>query len=283
MLRLRSLIIIVVVAAMSAACITFQEQTISYRHDVERDQLLIHSTYVGIYGDGRFGGYEDDAPGVLTVEEQDELASAALGQKLYFFDNWSLVLDMDEVRRQLQKPTGSFGSELDRIADKAKRELWNTLIENVTMSGGPFYLDRANRLCAVQRVTVTNLSGVIRALNALWQPYVRSVAVEDPDWASRAITIEPVLTFTGNQLTIRYPGYAGEDETTPGGVVRAFNVGGIVTLVVGRPDASRVTITKTVETDYLPNAVGFVQQRVGIARDFNPVVDADRFFSSAGR
>ena len=204
MSRLPSLSI-VAVAVLSSACITFQEQTIAYRHDVERDRLLIHTTYVGIHGDGRFGWSEDDPEG-LTVEEQEELASAALGQQLFVFDNWTRVLDMDEIRGQLARPARSFGSELDRSADKAKRELWNTLIENVTMSGGPFYLDRANRLCAVQRVTVTNLSGVIRALNALWQPYVRSVAVEDPDWASRAITVEPVLAFTGNQLTMRYPG-----------------------------------------------------------------------------
>jgi len=282
MFRLRSLSI-ATVAVMSTACITFQEQTISYRHDMESDRLLIYSTYVGIHGDGHFGWSDDDDPGGLTLEEQDELTSAALGQQLYLFDNWIPVLDMEEVRRQLRSPAGSFVSELDRLADKARRELWNVLVDNVTISGGPFYLDPANRLCAVQRVTVTNLSAVVSALNASWQPYVRSVAVDDPDWASRAVTIEPVLTFTGNRLTIRYPGYADEHETSLGGVVGVLNTGGIVTLVVGRSETSRVTITKTVETDYLPNAVGFVRQRVGITKAFDPGLDADRFFAAARR
>ena len=279
---LRSLSI-VAVAVLSAACITFQEQTISYRHDVEHDRLLVHSTYVGIHGDGRFGAFEDDDPDGLTVEEQDELASAALGQQLYFFDNWIRVLDMEDVGRQLARPSRSWAAELDRIADKARREWWRVLVENVTISGGPFYLDPANRLCAVQRVTVTNLSAVVGAFNASWRPFVRSVAVEDPDWASRAITIEAVMAFTGNQLTIRYPSDTGENESSLGDVVRAFKEGGIMTLVVGRPSSSRVTITKSVESGYLPNAVGFVRQRLGIAKKFDPVVDADRFLSSAGR
>ena len=279
---LRSLAISIV-ALISGGCITFQEQSISYAHDVESDRLLVHSTYVGIYGDGLFGSYEGDDPYGLTFEEQNELTLAASGQQMYFFDNWIQVLDLNEVRRQLADPPGAFVSRRDRAADQARRELLKVVIDNVTISKGPFYLDSADRLCAVQRMTVTNLSAVIKVLNASWRPYVRSVAAQDPDWASRAITIESVLAFTGNQLTVRYPGYTEDPGIKPEDVSRVFNDAGIVTLVVGRSDAERVTVTKTIERGYLPNAVGFVRQRFGIATEFDPALDAERFFAGAGR
>jgi len=271
------------IALMSVACITFQEQSISYRHDVERDRLLVHSTYVGIYGDGLFGLPEEDDPYGLTREEQDELTLVASGQQMYFFDNWNQVLDLDDVRRQLANPPGTFVSQRERAADQARRELLKVLADNVTMSKGPFYLDSAARLCAVQRMTVTNLTAVIKVLNASWQPYVRSVAVEDPDWASRAITLETVLAFAGNQLVVRYPGHTEDPGLMPADVSRVFNEAGIVTLVVGRPDAARVTVTKTVEAGYVPNAVGFVRHRFGIATHFDPALDAERFFTETGR
>jgi hypothetical protein len=282
MFRLRSLAISIV-ALMSSACITFQEQSISYRYDVDSDRLLVHSIYAGIYGDGLFGSPEEDDPYGLTGDEEDELVWAASGQQMFFFDNWSQVLDLDEARRQLANPAGAVVSQRDRAADQARRELLRALADNVTMSKGPFYLDSAGRLCAVQRMTVRNLSAVIKVLNASWQPYVRSVAVEDPDWASRAITIDSVLAFTGNQLVVRYPGWAEDPGTIPGDVSRVFNEAGIVTLVVGRPDAARVTVTRTMETRYLPNAVGFVRQRFGIATRFDPALDAARFFTGTGR
>jgi hypothetical protein len=71
--------------SVSSGCITYQEQTIAYRHDTIRNSLDVYSIYTGIHGDGTFSG-EEDLPMNLAASEEDQLRSTVLGQRIFFFE-----------------------------------------------------------------------------------------------------------------------------------------------------------------------------------------------------
>jgi hypothetical protein len=278
---LRAFILIASLAATTAACITFEEQTMSYHHDVAGDRLLIYTTYSGIYGDERFGASAED-PGTLTPDEEEDLLSVVAGRRIYFFDSWTRVIDLDELGRQLSAPAKVPVSTLDRAANEAKRTLWATLVANVTISNGPLYLDRRGRLAGVQRVTIVNLRATITTINRALHAYALSLAMEDPEWSERASTIGQWLAFDGNEFTLRYPrdGETGNPFSLPG---LAPPDQPIITRIYGTPDGTRVTVTAPVAGRYIPNAVTFIEKRVGLESQFDPEIDAAMFFAGKCR
>jgi hypothetical protein len=252
---------------LSAGCITFEQQTLTYQRRVAEDRLLIYNVYTGIYGDSE--GSEEAVPAELSQREQQELTAAVRGRQAYFFDNWIQAIDLDELEAQLRAGPDPDLSPSKRRADDAEREAWAALVKNMSISNGPFFQDEAGRLCAVQRITISNLSETLRLLNVALTEYASAQSADDPAWL-HALGTREWLTFDGNRFTFRYP----SDEGDAGDRVR--------TRVVGSIDAPRVTLTGRVRDRYRPNALEFVGSRFGIQSPFDPREDADRFFASAG-
>jgi hypothetical protein len=268
---------VLAVMLASVGCITFEEQTMSYEHDPEHDRLRVHTTYIGVFGDGLFSESDEMPANELTPEEKDELLAAARGQQIYFFDNLDRVIDLVELRGQLAMPAPPFAASADRAVADAKRAVWNSLLANATISNGPFYLDSRGRLCAVQRMTIVNLSSVVKAVNRALRLQAAALADEDPEWSREAVAVSEWLVFEGNRFTVRYPRDNGHSSFAfPGALGPGASV---VTRVFGDFDARRVTVSNRVEGRFVPNAIGFVRQHIGLELKFDAVLDADRFFS----
>lgn len=260
----------VVAAALSTACITFQEQTLTYRHDTARNVLQVYTTYVGIHG--------DSVAGDLTSAEEGQLLNAAFGDQIFFFGNWISVLDLDELRSELALPPPSSASTAVRQSVAARRRLWGLLVANTSLSNGPFYTDDAGRLCAAQRMTVTNVGMVLEALNSAWQPWARVEAERDPEWGRAALSIREVLSLDGNRLTISYPGNIHDLDHEIARAWAPTSEGGVIRFVFGDSSAPLVSLNAAVEKQSDTNAIEFTRSAIGIARSFDPRADAARFF-----
>ena len=274
MASLQSRAMFLAVAAFSAGCITFEQQTVSYRHDPGRDVLLVQIVYSGIHGDATHeSGVGVTTPGLTEVEQAD-LVEAVRGNQIYLFDSWLPVFDLDALCLELAERAYGAPDE----AELARREFWRLLAANVRISNGPFYLDGQGRLSAVQHIRITNLGAVVRSANRFWAVETEALLMEAPEWEPAARIDQPVQ-FVGNQLILRYP--AGEE--VPGqrrwldaGVLKVAD--GVATLTLGSPTASRVTFVTPSAGRYVGNAVEFVRQHFGLDAGFDPKADADALF-----
>jgi len=271
--------IILAVAAFSAGCISFDQQTVSYQHDTARDQLRVHIVYAGIHGDTALTpGVRPGATG-LTEAQQADLLDVVHGRQIYLFDNWPPIVDLDALCNELAEPMTSDVSDEVRVAEVALRDWWTLLAANVQISNGPFYIDGTGRLSAVQRIVISNLGAVVKSANRAWARQAEAWLLDAPEWEWAARIGEP-FRITGNQLILRYPAgdeSPGERRWLDGGILNI--VGGMATLTLGSPEAPRVTFVTPSADYYQPNAVEFVRQRFGLAAHFDPRVDADSFFS----
>lgn len=264
------------VIAFSAGCITFEQQTVSYLHDATRDRLLVHIIHSGIHGDAR--------PTDLTEAEQADLLEAVQGRQVYLFDNWLPVVDLDALCIDLADPVNLHVSEAAQEAEIALRDWRALLAVNIQISNGPFYVDGAGHLSAVQHVTVSNVRALVQSGNRVWRQQAEARLIDEPDepeWMVAASIAEPVQ-LNGNQLVFRYPAEGelpGERRWLDAGVLNVVN--GVATLTLGSPAAPRVTFATHPKHSYQPTAVEFVRQRFGLAERFDSKADADAFFSGA--
>jgi hypothetical protein len=151
----------------------------------------------------------------------------------------------------------------------------------MTITNGPFFQDQSGRLCAVQHVTIVNLTETLKLLNVGLTWYAAALAEEDPLWSAQAATIREWLAFDGNLFTVRYPREGESPLLFPNPPLDAGNL--IKTQRFGAVDAKRVTVNERVEGRYIPNAVAFVKARFGLSAEFDPQQDADSFFGSTSR
>ena len=80
-------------------CLEFEDQTLTYRYDAGTDTLRIFQDYHGIFG-------ADDAAKVTPAEEE-QLDSVLKGQRTFFFANWILEYNREQLREflgQLKDP-----------------------------------------------------------------------------------------------------------------------------------------------------------------------------------
>ena len=269
--------ILLAVAAFSASCISFDQQTVSYQHDTARDQLRVHIVYSGIRGGTASTPAMRTRATGLTEAEQMDLLDVVRGRQIYLFDSWPPIVDLDALCNELAEPMTADVSDAVRLAEIALRDWWTMLTTNVQISNGPFYLDGAGRLSAVQRIVISNPGAVVKSANRAWARQADAWLLDAPEWEWAARIDEP-FRIMGNQLILRYPAgdeSPGERRWLDGGILNI--VDGMATLTLGSPAAPRVTFVTPSAGNYQPNAVEFVRQRFGLAEHFDPKADADSF------
>ncbi len=235
--------ILLSVAALSAGCISFDQQTVSYQHDTARDQLRVHIVYAGIHGDTALTpGVRPGATG-LTEAQQADLSRRRPGQADLSLRQLAANVDLDALCNELAEPMQADVSDAVQVAEIAVRD-WLRSAANVQISNGPFYIDGAGRLSAVQRITISNLGAVVRSANRAWTRQAEAWLLDAPEWEWAARIGEP-FRITANQLVLRYPAgdeFPGERRWLDGGVLNV--VDGMATLTLGSPAAPRVTLSR---------------------------------------
>ena len=135
---------------------------------------------------------------------------------MYLFDSWLPIVDLDGLCEDLGEPMDPDAPEAIQRAEIALREWWSLLAQNVQISNGPFYIDGAGKLSAVQHIAISNLSAVVKSANRAWSLQAEAWLMTAPEFEIAAKIAEP-LTIAGNQLTLRFP--AGDEppgERDPG-------------------------------------------------------------------
>jgi len=261
----------VAVVALSAGCISFDQQTVSYQHDAAHDRLRVQIVYSGIYG--------DTLATRLTAAEETDLLEVVQGRQVYLFDGWLPIVDLDELCIEPGEPVSPHASEASRRAEFALRDWRALLAVNTQISNGPFYVDVAGRLSAVQHITISNVRALVEAGNRTWRQQAEARLMDAPEWTVAASIAEPVQ-LDRNQLILRYPAedeLPGERRWLDAGILSVVDA--VATLTLGSPAAPRVAFVTPSANHYQPNAVEFVRYRVGLAAHFDPRADADSFFS----
>jgi len=161
-------------------CLEFEEQSMSYRYDEKTDTLYIFQDYRGI---------TTDSGGRLSADEVQQLESVLKTQRTFFFANWILEYNREELlkhRKELKNPPADETSKLNEEERKKYVELLDLALANVKVENGPFYFDTEKRLCGVQKVTVQKLSELIRSANSIIPLAVKDSIKDEENVALKA-------------------------------------------------------------------------------------------------
>lgn len=288
------------------ACINFESQSVSFRHLPDKDTLLIFQQYNGITGSKAEG---------ISDEEILQLDSVVNRARTFFFSNWILEYDRDEAIKRMEA-LGKPADPDDRVADPALRERLRAfnklLVDNITIHNGPFFLDSQGKLCAIQKVTVQNLSKILAAANrSIRDAVLVELNAEGFDSLSgeskhllRQFSAgdQPFIQFEGNRLTFRWPmdpkdvvgllirsnTKEGEEEKfwfpnfAKGGLEFAY-VKDQAIFSLGSKDApfTHLLAKSLGETKYRPNVVAHVSEKYKIQAGLEPDKMRDAFFGLA--
>jgi hypothetical protein len=270
-------------------CLEFERQTMSFRHDAATDTLYIFQDYQGIFG--------VDDPARLTEAETNQLASVMQGERTFFFNNWIAEYNRDGLREKQRTPKGEL--DANDIYEATIRALVETALANVRVENVGFYLNREQRLCGAQRVTVKNVSQVLAALNRVLRFVARDEAAKEdktPEEKQRLLAFgtrgEKALRLEGNRLEIRWPvteeDYRSFRDRTPQG--RAFQAAGgvmtctdgVIVLTLGKPEATSVSLTLPYsDKPYVGNSLAEAR-KYGIKETFDAAGSATAFLSGPG-
>jgi hypothetical protein len=136
-------------------CLEFKRQSMLFRHDAATDTLCIFQDYQGIFG--------AENPALLTEAEREQMASVMQQERTFFFANWIAEYNRKLFLEKQQTPKGEL--DADEACEASFRAVLGVTLANVKVENVGFYLNRENRLCGAQRVTVKNVSKVLAALN----------------------------------------------------------------------------------------------------------------------
>lgn len=207
MLKMLRSFVAVGLALLSAGCLEFQQQTLTYRYDLKTDTFRIFQVYEGIFG--------GDQPSGLSEKEQEELQSVLSGHRTFFFSNWIMEYDRDQARKELDslgKPEAGQDAKDDPAARSRRQSFFRLLLDNVDVENGGFYLDGRHRLCGVQRITITRFSSLVASANEQIRDLLRAEANREkvtPEaralYLKSATQQQPFLAIEGNRLHLRLP------------------------------------------------------------------------------
>ncbi len=198
-------IVLLGIAVSQTACIEFNRQTMAYRHDVKTDTLYIFQDYRGIYG--------ADKKETLSKNEITQIESVINSERTFFFANWILEFNRDQLRNWLEKtPDPPLTKDSERAAHRQFVELLRLLLDNVKVENGSFYLDNAEQLAGTQRVTVKNFSRIVKAANGtlravlLAQVESDSINVDKVKLYRAAVTNRlEFIRIDGNRISFDFP------------------------------------------------------------------------------
>jgi len=277
-----------------AGCLEFEDQTLTYRYDPGTDTLRIFQDYHGIFG--------ADAAAKVTPAEEEQLDSVLKGQRTFFFANWILEYNREQLRELLQElKDPQKRKELTEIASARFEKLLTLAVENVRVENNGFYFDAKARLCGSQQVTVTQVTKLIASGNEVVREMIKAEAGKQEISAEeKAILLKAeagagdFIKIQGSALTVRVPmaprEYAemmdpGSSDARlltefrrQGGSITTTN--DMVTFSLGAPTNAVTALTLPMaKNPYVPNAVDAVRKRASILEKFDPASAARAFLN----
>ena len=310
----RPLLAAVVLPFLPNSCIEFTRQSLSYRHDAPKDQLLVFLAYDGVYGTS--GGTSlDDA-------ETGQLRSVMDGERAFFFSNWIFEFSRADLEEAVEDAKAS--QEPLTPGEQATVELCRTALDCVKVVNGPLYIGTGDRLCGCQYLTVNGLSRLVGAANESINAHVRETAIDELQgnplpsaasaeaWKDAAGRDHEWIRADGNRITVRIPltygdyvegrkrivgdmmsAFQGEDATLESAwqTMRPWLEGmasgavylyedGCLEVRLGHPGERITTLTMTVTDSYHANAVEHVRETYGLSENVDLERLRDDFFST---
>lgn len=277
-------------------CLDYGRQTLTYRYDVKSDTLRIFQVYQGIFG-------EDQQVG-LSAKELDQLQSVLSGQRTFFFANWILEYDRDQMRKGLEnlnKPDASHDPAM-----RARQEtFFKLLLDNVRVENGAFYLDGHGKLCGTQLVTVSRFSSLVAAANVEIRDLLKLEATQEKVSAEeREIYLkfaeqpQPCIIMEGNQLRLRIPMTRASFEKSYGPKTNSAKQqdefkqqGGKIAFAdnemkwsIGTPSDQVTALTLPVsEKPYIANALEAVKSRAVVHEKMDIIAATKAFMGATGK
>ena len=273
-------------------CLEFEDQTLTYRYDAGTDTLRIFQDYHGIFG-------ADDTAKV-TDAEVDQLDSVLKGQRTFFFANWILEYNREQLRELLQElKDPQKRKEMTEAASVRFEKLLTLAVDNVRVENNGFYFDAKGRLCGSQKVTVTQVTKFIAAGNDAVREMIKAEAAKPETSAEdKAVLLKAeagpgnFIQLEGSALTVRMPmtprAYAemmdpGSNDARllaefrrQGGRITVTN--DLATFGFGAPTNAVSTLTLPMaKKPYVPNAADAVRKRTRIRDKFDPASAARAF------
>ena len=166
----------------------------------------------------------------------------------------------------------------------------------MTIENGPFYPNKNNHLSATQKVTIRNVSKIIRESNAAIRTSILhgdspfgGFDEGDPNielLEKSAHAKMEYLTLNGQQLRYRLPMTRENFRKMDRNDVKPFLNAGVTiehkdnlfVVTVGKVKATETSISVSIpETAYQPNATGTVRNRYGLAKEFDPTKARAKF------
>ena len=277
-------------------CLEFEDQTLTYRYDASTDTLRIFQDYHGIFG-------ADDVAKV-TDAEVEQLDSVLKGQRTFFFANWILEYNREQLRElleQLKDPQKRKEMKLSEPASAGYEKLLTLALDNVRVENNGFYFDAKGRLCGSQKVTVTQVTKLIAAGNDALREMIKAEAGKQETSAEdKAVLLkaeaglEDFIQLQGSALTVRVPMTPREyaEMMDPGSsdarlLTEFRRQGGRITMTndlatfgLGAPTKAVTALTLPMSKQhYVPNAVDAVRKRASIREEFDPASAARAFLN----
>lgn len=273
-------------AMLSAGCLDFKEQTVTYRYDSETDTLRVFQEYRGIFGDSQTD--------TLTKAELEELNSVVSSERTFFFANWMWELNREELAGKLDAFNKRSVEERTPSAI-ATAALQRQILDALRVKNGAAYFDAHGRLSAVQQVTLTHVTALIAAANDFLAETFRTEASNPKMAASkreryiRALEEHrEYIVRRGHAFFVRLPVTREEFDDSYSDLERLSN-GGInvvfandeMTWQIGVPSDVVTAVTMPVSrADYVPNAVASFRRCVTVLDSFDPSEEKRGFLST---
>jgi hypothetical protein len=229
----------------------------------------------------------------VTEAEVEQLDSVLKGQRTFFFANWILEYNREQLRElleQLKDPQKR--KEMTETASARFEKLLTLALDNVRVENNGFYFDAKGRLCGSQKVTVTQVTKLIAAGNDAFREMIKAEAGKQetsPEHKAALLKAEAgpenFIQLQGSALTVRVPmtprEYAemmdpGNSDARlltefrrQGGSITTTN--DLVTFGLGAPTNVVTALTLPMaKNPYVPNAVDAVRKRASIREKFDP-------------
>jgi hypothetical protein len=236
----------------------------------------------------------------LSSEEETQIESVLKGQRTFFFTNWILEFNREDVEQTLaglKDPGIRSRKNLSGPAAEKLETLLRLLLENVRIENGPFYLDARQRLCGVQTVTITNVTPLIATANEVL-PGVCSAEATGKEPAKAAPLLDfashprPFVQLDGNSLVFQWPTTREEyeegfGERAPGAeqrrkLLQSSFANGVATIRVGNASdrISKLSLDFS-KVPYTPNLIAPAKQKYRVLESFEPVSAAGKFLLQA--
>lgn len=287
------------VLLLLCSCVDFDEQTVYFFYDKQKDELHLLVLYQGIHSNENVAESKKDLTKFVTTDWEIAIHS------------WIGHITKEEIKETIN----------DENTPVAAKKLITFFLENITVTNGKFFHDKDKRLCGYQIVTIKNTSKHIELLNKLIsesvpeqinkneEPFgelnnelnkksidlITTAARKNHQWIklvgqsiqfSFPISDEDfVKTKTALLEVLKYyeeEGYKNIGDYFSRNEIAFTRDGKFVTLILGNKGVNRPiqVLVRPEEEKYQDNLVEFAKEKFGISSELTEESVVDQFISS---